>query len=151
MHHEPTLLNHPSFSFSQACRLPKNLPPSLPIKTPAGTWPASKNMRRATNWTAPQNREIKRLPHLARFCCVHSRGFQLLENCRKNQVRNYQGRHQNDDTLLDAIDRFGFRYQWASVFFLGTVDLQWLPLITAAETRQGLKGSSRQFAEHSLF
>ena len=36
--------------------------------------------------------------------------------------------------MHDDIDRFGSRYRWASVFFLETVDSQWLPLITAAET-----------------
>ena len=41
---------------------------------------------------------------------------------------------KDEDKLLDAIDRFGSRYRWASVFFLETADSQWLPLITAAET-----------------
>ena len=59
---------------------------------------------------------------------------------------------KDDGTLLDAIDRFGSRYRWASVFFLETVDSQWLPLITAAETPDNIwKALRDKFARENTF
>ena len=92
MHHEPTLLDHPFFS--QACRLPKNLPPPPRSKTQQERNRLQQSCAKLQTGQRSRIGKSNRLPRLTRFRRVHPRGFQLLENCRRNRVRTHLGRHQ---------------------------------------------------------
>ena len=41
---------------------------------------------------------------------------------------------EGNDAYKDRLNKYKSRYRWTNVFFLETVDFQWLPLITANET-----------------
>ena len=41
---------------------------------------------------------------------------------------------EENDAYKDRVNKYRSRYRWTNVFFLETVDFQWLPLITANET-----------------
>ena len=50
-----------------------------------------------------------------RDSAVYSKDFQLLEDVEGTESEPTSNDTKDEDILLDAIDRFGSRYRWASV------------------------------------
>ena len=57
--------------------------------------------------------------------------WSLVEDTEAQPVKT---KNQDDKDYEETLGQYKARYQWASIFFLETVDQQWLPIITAAQT-----------------
>ena len=122
MHHEPTLLGHPFLVKHVVFRKIHPLPSRSNTQQERSR--LQQSCAELQTGQRSQTDKSNRLPRLARFRHVHFRDF----NCWKIVESEPTKDIKYDDTLLDAIDRFGSRHRWASVFFLETVDPQRLPL-----------------------
>ena len=112
MHNGHTLLDHPFFS--QACPLPINLRPSLPIKTQQECNRLQQSCAELQTGQRSQTERPIRLSRLARFCRVYPKSlncWKIVEGTEPEPTSDIK----DEDIFLGAIDLFGgFRNRWCS-------------------------------------